>query len=160
MINSAFSGNRKYDLYHFLDKNELVKIDYPSGTDDVFHLIGNQVDIIPEIKRRANGNSLQFDDQLRIPGNYELNLSNEYVRSISFNYSRDESDLDTYNEVEIQAMIDSHPELNGMLYSGDFDDVISSLEQSATHTSLWKYCIILALMFFISEALILKMIKT
>lgn len=160
MINAAFSGNRKYSLYNILGHDELVDVDYPSGTDEVFHLKGKDMDIIPEIRRGLNGTQLQFDQQVRFPGNYEIRLSNEFVRNVSFNYGREESNLDCYEREEIEDVLSEHGELNARLYSGEFTEVISSLGKSASHVALWKYCIILALMFFIGEALILKLIKS
>jgi hypothetical protein len=92
---------------------------------------------------------LNFYDQPRNAGNYQLIVSNKVVDHISFNYPRNESNLlDSKNEM--YQNFENISQLNSFF---------KELKKSRTQTDYWKWLVYLCLFGIIAEILIQKFVK-
>ena len=95
-------------------------------------------------------------DQVRQAGTYQLQVNKQLLRPVSFNYDRKESDL---RPTEIDEVV------RGLQVPAD---VVDSQSPDLTHAitraqdgiQLWKYCILLALLFLAIEVALIRLIRT
>ena len=92
---------------------------------------------------------LNFYDEPKKAGNYQVFLENKVVDNISFNYPKNESNLllkngNNYKDFE---------EINSL------NSFFNDLKSNRSNTSYWKFFIILALICMVAEVLIQKFVK-
>jgi hypothetical protein len=127
--------------------------------DQVFHVINKTIgfDAIPNVKRTPAGTELSLDDQVKIAGNYEILAGGTIVNAISFNYNRRESNLIAKKLNEISEAIGSTS--SGEILDADNTSVGHTLAGMRDGISLWKYCILLTLLFLAIEILLIRYLK-
>lgn len=103
---------------------------------------------IPEQQVMNNRVKLRFADNPKLAGNYSIMDDASEVAKISFNYSRSES-----RTVRNEAMFEEFQIMN------DLTSVFDKLQSERTGNELWKYFIMLALLFLILEIIIQKFVK-
>jgi hypothetical protein len=92
---------------------------------------------------------LTFNDYPAQAGNYGIFKQDELLRNISFNYGRTESDLMQSNA---DAVADFRTAEN-------IDSVFTALQTNRTDNQIWKWFVIFALLFLVTEILIQKLVK-
>jgi hypothetical protein len=92
---------------------------------------------------------LTFNDYPAQAGNYGIFKQDELLRNISFNYGRTESDLTQSNA---DAVADFKNAQN-------IDSVFTALQTNRTDNQIWKWFVIFALLFLVTEILIQKLVK-
>lgn len=141
--------------YALLGADEPVMLSMAAA--EVCHLRNEEgtVDFIPDI-RRMNGRSHLFvHSDPRTAGFYTL-TSNQDREGLAFNYSRRESVMEFYAPAELRRLLKD----NGM----DCIEVASNQQKSmedyirAQHdgTPLWRWCLLLALLFLGSEIALIR----
>ena len=137
-----------------------------TGYDRESHFIlkNENIELIPEQRYLGNKIVLNLHDrnsqkmQLQEAGIYEL-VNSKGVgekKILAFNYNRNESILDYYTEDELEAVADS---LGYHVLGGAGSSQADILKGISPGTSLWKLCIILALVFIAAEILLIKFWK-
>lgn len=136
-------------LYTLMGKGQ--ELDVPIGLepDHILTLTQGEAQFIPPQRSYANRTSLLFDDVLETAGDYVIKNGDSVVMRASFNYSRNESHL-PYLGVENTIKGDVAPTVS---------EFFTALEKDHTVTPLWKWFVILALLFVLAEVLILKYFK-
>ncbi|MEQ8323139.1 MAG: BatA and WFA domain-containing protein [Vicingaceae bacterium] len=160
MLNAAFQGSSQRDLYHLLGQQGLIPVGNEITGEQAFHLVGEEFDIIPEIRRLRSGASIVYDDQIVQSGTFGIFLDGRQVRWVSFNHNRIESDPRCYDNQQLQDLVAADANGNKHFYSGNSAGLTARLSADSMPFSLWKYCVILALLFFIGELLVLKYMRT
>jgi hypothetical protein len=111
---------------------------------------------IPAVTVLERGTRLNYEGTVTQAGHYLVKQGNETLTSLSFNYNRKESDLRYFTTDELKTQISSS-NLNNISIieniSGSFTEVIQELQKGK---QLWKWCIILALIFILTEAAIAR----
>jgi hypothetical protein len=111
---------------------------------------------IPAVTVLNRGTRLSFEGTVTQAGHYLVKQENEILTSLSFNYNRQESDLRYFNADELKNRI-STSGLNNISVieniSGNFTEVLQELQKGR---QLWKWCIVIALLFIITEAAIAR----
>ena len=82
-------------------------------------------------------------------GNFSIEKKENNLKNISFNYSRTESDLESKNETTFEDFTKVN----------DISTVFNEIESSRSSKDFWKWFVILALVFLVSEMLIQKFVK-
>ena len=162
MYRMALLSEKSTKLSYFIGADD--RIDLPATTiagDEVFHLINEKsgFDIIPGHRNTGNGTVISINNQIEIAANYDLKLRDELVSVTAFNYNRAESQLKFRPAAELKSEIESLRLKNiKVIDSGDVEltRAFSSINEG---TRLWKYCIILVLIFLAFEVLLLKFWK-
>ncbi|HQE33027.1 MAG TPA: hypothetical protein PLQ70_00005, partial [Flavobacterium alvei] len=92
---------------------------------------------------------LTFNDYPEQAGNFGIYNQNERLQNISFNYNRTESDLAQANEEAISdyKTIDS------------IETVFNTLQTDRTDNQIWKWFVIFALLFLVTEMAIIRFMK-
>ena len=159
--NMALNSQYRSALQYVIGNETKIEINNDSKGETIYHLISDEIDIIPEVKHSSTGSLLYFHDQIEKSGNYKLNKNNASIgMGLAFNYSRRESEPDCYDIEELEALIQknawSNVELVDSTQRANLAQVISFQSQGK---ALWKYCLIFALIFMGLELVFTKFLK-
>ncbi len=131
------------------------------GGDRVYHLINKaeSVDVIAEEKVLAGKPAVFFQNQINKAGNYELQEGEKTVSVISFNYDRAESDLACMSNSELENIIASKGMSNITAMKPGNENLSVMMQHTSEGVHLWKWCIILALLFLGAEVLLIRFFR-
>ena len=137
-INALTIGNNNpFMVEVILSKDEILEIKNDSET------------FIPVQQILNDKVKLTFNDFPVQAGNFEIFNQKESLQNISFNYNRTESDLAQANENVLSQYktIDSVP------------TIFDTLQTDRTDNQIWKWFVIFALLFLVSEMAIIRFVK-
>ncbi|GAB5418563.1 MAG: BatA and WFA domain-containing protein [Crocinitomicaceae bacterium] len=126
--------------------------------DEVFHITGNNIDVIPQHEEISGVHYLSLNrldnfTQL-LAGNYAV-TTEKTLGNISLNFNRSESNLSYYEQSDIERIFGAN--------QFQYNEMSSSSELSTNDInkpfSYWKICIILTLIFVVSEMLLVRILK-
>jgi hypothetical protein len=124
-----------------LSKDEIISV--VSVTDE------KSEKFIPQQQILNNKVKLTFAESPNKAGNYNALKDNSILKNISFNYSRTESDL----RLDNSNLLESYENGNSI------EAVFDALQTNRTDNTIWKWFVILALLFVVLELLIQKLVK-
>lgn len=153
----ALNSQVQHPLFYTLGKDENMETAKLITGENVYHVRkeASDFDIIPEHKIIDTKAQINIHNQLREGGNYDLYAGKEKVMPLAFNFNRLESDLTCYTPEELQAFIDTKQQDNmHLLHSGEQN--LTSIIDTTEGKKLWKWCIILSLLFLALETLLLR----
>lgn len=125
----------------------------------------NNIEIIPI--QRISGNQLTLelpkatqlsDNQILESGYYELQLDGKTEKLLALNHDNEESKMEFYTPAELKNFFAGQKNVTifDNLLDGDF---VKTFQESNIGTPLWKYCVILALLFLAVEILLIRFMK-
>ncbi|MFY0627898.1 MAG: BatA domain-containing protein [Reichenbachiella sp.] len=148
---SAANQQLAYEL-----NRSVIQIQLDSLTqNDLYKLKREQDEIIPN--QKANGNTLLLDlpTFLMSPGFYDLELSGNASTSLAFNHVRTESQLEILSIPEIEEKFKNFS--NKEVYvSRQLDNFSKIMKDKYHRMELWKYALILSLVFLVAETLLIR----
>jgi hypothetical protein len=122
----------------------------------VFKLVKDSVEFIPE--QRLQGRSLVFSTpaEMTEAGVYSLVKGDSTITQLAFNFDKKNSLLDQYTAEELRLLIgDKYP--NVMVYeSTRAGSIKDQFNRDHVGTPLWKYCLLLSLMFLFTEIALIR----
>ena len=147
--NIAKASLKRPNLYSSLANSTNVDIAASLSDDNVLKLVKDDYEFIPRQRSLSNKVSLSFDGDLSEPGIYTVVQEDTPYGMLSFNYERKEGDL-RYLDVAT---------LSGNSQESSIAALFESFEKDNRITALWKWFVILALMFLFAEILLQKFMK-
>jgi hypothetical protein len=166
LYNMAVYSQQVKPLFYTLGRDEVIEQNNTvvSG-ENVFHIRSSDpsakgFDIIPEHKVNNNSTAIFVHSQLSNAGNYVLQLGDSLLTGISFNFDRKESDLSCYAPAELLKQKEALGLFNFSLIETGIRSLTDSLTEIDQGKKLWKWCIILALLFLAVEIALLRFWKT
>jgi len=136
-------------IYNILQNSVTIDIPVTLTKDNILKVSKGEFELIPQQQSLANRVSLTFDENLLVDGIYTVKENEKSISSISFNYTRNESELN-YLSVE---------RLNATSRATSIVSLFEMMEKDNTVTELWKWFVILAILFLLVEILIQKYLK-
>ncbi len=151
MFKSALSGSYSLPLSYTIGRGDWVEVPTPtsSNTDEVYHLSGQNVDIIPKHIAQHNHIKLNISDQIKKSGFYSLSLQNIVQRIIALNYDRRESDIRIIPAQELSKKY-------RVIQKYTPTDIKQFVEDNEKGKPLWKWALIFALIALALEQLIIR----
>ena len=136
-------------LYFSIGKPEEVSLDLSLQKDEILKLSSPKAGFIPRQQSFQNKVKLFFDDLPSTAGHYNILRDATVLQTLGFNYDRRESNLSYLKPQNLKdfKVLDSVPKV--------FDEIQSAGEVDL----LWKWFAIFALIFLLTEMLILKFFK-
>lgn len=140
-----------------INRNPNVLVENNNMNDKtIYHLVRNDFDAIPEQKAVGNKMLININNAITQAGFYTLKLPNaKDTTTIAVNYDRSESVLEYWQMDELKK--------NSTLKNAEWlkentgnADYINELQHGMP---LWKVCIILALLFLLTEVLLIRFMK-
>jgi hypothetical protein len=144
------------------EKDELFFNENIAVEDNVLHLINEEkkTDIVPQLKTVNGGMQITTNGLLNNAGYYNLMNANNTLAVFSFNYNRKESNMQFMNQDDLQEKAEASHLSNYAFYNDQGGSLTKKISQLSEGISLWKYCIIIALLAFLAEILIIRIWKT
>lgn len=124
-------------------------VDALLSKDEIVTVKNNVESFIPVQQILNNKVKMTFNENPLEAGNFEIINGKTVIKNISFNYNRSESNLELANP----GAIGDFKEIN------DIESVFNSIQIDRTDTQIWKWLVILALLFIALEILIQKFVK-
>lgn len=140
IIATTIGENKPFMIDALLSKDEIVSI---KNTNDA-----SGEKFIPVQQLLNDKVKLTFNDYPEQAGNFGVFKQDALLKNISFNYARTESDL--------QANPDA---VSDFKTAENADIVFSQLQTNRTDNAIWKWFVIFALLFLVTEILIQKLVK-
>jgi len=119
------------------------------GKDEIVNVKNDKESFIPVQQILNTKVKLTFNDNPKEAGNFSVFNNNQPIENTSFNYTRTESNLANINT---DAVAD-FKEISSV------DSIFDTLQTNRADNQLWKWFVILALVFVILEVLIQKFVK-
>ncbi len=143
------------DLYYSLNE-PVIKLKLDSLRQDaIFKLISDGIEVIPSQRIVGNDIYLEPPKYEMQAGFYDLFFQTSSRGTLSFNNSRDESQLDQYQAEELEGNFSS--DTNVVIFESDNAQAFSrEVKEKYLGVPLWKYALILALIFLLAEILLIR----
>lgn len=123
-------------------------IDANLGKDEIVEVSGKGEKFIPVQQILNNKVKMTFNDYPNQAGSYTIFNKEKAIRNVGFNYDRTEGDL-TSNA----GLLSDYKTVDSV------ETVFDTLQTDRTNTDIWKWFVILALIFLTTELLIQKFVK-
>ncbi len=114
---------------------------------------------IPETTVTNIGTRLNFGSLINEAGHYLIKNGDETVSTIALNYDRSESDLRYFSTTELEDQIENSGLINTTLIDDVSTNFAEIFDEIQNGKQLWKWCIMLALLFILAEVLITRFWK-
>ena len=154
MYQAALLSIRAQNLFYQLNSEQMIEL--PKITlnpNQNLKLRKDKFEAIPDLRQNGNFSQLYIADQIKQVGNYQLFKNDSLLAILSFNDAGSESDMTYASDQEIRNNFEGKKiELLNPV-AGSMDNMIKSVNQGS---SLWKICLILALLFFAAEILLIR----
>ncbi|MEQ8925337.1 MAG: VWA domain-containing protein [Fulvivirga sp.] len=138
--------------YHTNDEYINVKID-SVRVDNVLKLSNDEVEFIPPQRILNNSVQLQIPSNQLNAGFYNLTFNTDTITTLAFNVPQSESILDQYSIEALDQLFKGNTQVLATANEVDFR---KKLENKYHGTALWKLAIVLALVFLLSEVLLIR----
>lgn len=136
-----------------IGKNQSTVVETLLSKDEIVSIKNSQKNakgnFIPVQQILNNKVKLTFNDNPTIAGNYGVFNNSNSVDNLSFNYDRTESNLSNPNTNAASEF----EELN------DLETIFDTIQTNRTDSQIWKWFVLLTLLFLVIEILIQKLVK-
>lgn len=154
----AISSAKDTRIAYTIGQDEsLIADNFSQGNETVYKLKGTSEEFIPEQRTVGSKVYLGVNNMIKEAGYYKLFLSEEEtLAEYAFNYDRKESELDYFNEDDLNGIVQNRMSVISLENKASFE---AEIEERSQGVVLWRWCLILALLFLLFEVLILRFWK-
>jgi hypothetical protein len=145
--NMAMTNANANNQTFTIGANESFLIEATLSKDEVVSIQNASSSFIPMQQILPTKVKINFGDYPEQAGNFAINQKNNTIAKVSFNYPRNESNLNTNTTL---------PKVN---YVNNSETVLNTLLAERTDTILWKWFLMATLLFLLIELLIQKFVK-
>ncbi|MCA0347713.1 MAG: BatA and WFA domain-containing protein [Bacteroidetes bacterium] len=132
-----------------IGSNQPFVVETTMGKDEIVELKNDIERFIPSQQLMASKVKMTFNENPKNAGNFGIFNGNNLIENLGFNYNRSESNLSQSNS----NIADDFSLIN------DVDSVFNTIQIDRTDTQIWKWFVMLALLFLVIELLIQKFVK-
>lgn len=162
IIKASILSLKPTPLYYQTAKNEAISITNATKlSDKPLHIIkeDKKADIIPEHRLINNQTTLFTQNQITEAGQYLITDNTTTYNGLAFNFNRKESDMQFYSVDDLKKYIDENDIKNASVLNPLETNLPSALKESTDGKKLWKLFLVLALLFLLSEILIIRLFR-
>ncbi len=152
----SFSATQSEKISYAIGKDNYTEVNNTSSNNEIIYKIKGEEEFIPGQTNMGNTTLVNFNNMIRKAGFYNLNLEDQMVKGLAFNYDRIESNLDYESKEELEDKYGADANVIGNTASADLSQIIKQKDQGIR---FWKWCLILALIFLAIETLLLRFWK-
>jgi hypothetical protein len=157
MYQTALLSLRNQNLFYKLNREQQIELPKISlNSNQTLKLKNEKFEAIPDLRQNENFSQLYIADQIKLAGNYQLLKNDSLIAVLSFNEAGSESDMSYASDEEIKKLF---PEQRIEILNTDPGSLTNAVKSINQGTSLWKVCLILALVFFAAEILLIRFYK-
>jgi len=152
----ALSSGARASLSYTIGEDDVVALSSLSGATAERYQMAGPTEFIPAVTTTGQIGYLDVRDQISSAGYYDLKLEDEVIESLSFNYNRQESDVQYGDISRVASNISSTAEVLSEVALADLSGYISERNDGVR---LWRWCLILALLFLLLEIGLIRLWK-
>ena len=152
----SISKGKKDQIAYTIGDDNLIETDNIISDDEIVYTIKGPSEFIPGQYNIGSKFMLDVKDQVKEAGFYQVTLDDEQLATIAFNFNRLESDL---RYIDINQLTETYGSSMDVI-STDANNLTEFIETEESGRPLWKWCIILVLVFLALESLLLRLWKT
>ena len=158
IFNMSIINDNEKKLSYIIGRDRNIVLDKINTSEKgLIKIKGSDQEFIPKQINAQNKVKLDIQDQITKPGIYNIYKENVLVQKVAFNYDRRESKLEYYNEDQIKEKLGESITVYGKNKNKiNFTEEINSKQNGI---ELWKWSLILALIFLGIEILLLRFWK-
>jgi hypothetical protein len=156
MYKIAFgSKNIDNNLYYAVDES-IIRLPVDSiNQNTIVKLKSDESEFIPSQRISSGSLFIELPPENIDPGFYNVMVDSRKLTTLAFNYDSKESKLDQYNINELDTIFVADGNIN--VFNADSEaGFTNALKKQYKGTPLWKYALILALMFLLAEVLLIR----
>jgi hypothetical protein len=154
---AAFSRRSDKQLYQLLSQN-LLSLSADSLNDNQLITLKGETEVTPA-QRNVNKQVLIDLSGLDLePGHYQATIENDTVSTIAFNMTKSESIMKSLSRNELIDFFGSSADVYD-LDSSSSSEIAEVLKENYQGVSLWKYALMLSILFVLIEVLLLRFWK-
>ena len=132
-----------------IGENKPFIIETLLGKDEIVNVKNDKESFIPVQQILNSKVKLTFNDNPKEAGNFSVFNTSQPIENISFNYNRTESNLSNRNS----EVVSDFKKISNV------DSIFDALQANRADNQLWKWFLILTLLFIALEVLIQKFVK-
>ncbi len=159
LINIASSSSLINTNYYIIGNDKEIKTTINNISNDIIHIKGDNIDIIPTIHQRNGEQLLNYHNQITKNGIYSIISNNKTLDKVAFNYNTSESIISSMNTDELKEFISKNNIKNIKIISTNNTQLNKIITEQENGKEYWKIAILLSLLFFAFEILLIKLIK-
>lgn len=155
----AISTGKEQPIAYTIGKNAYLEVDNQQllGAESVYKIKGTGEEFIPEQRKIESKVVLGVYDQIKEAGFYDLFIKEgEDKANFAFNFNRKESKLDYWSEADLKSIVGTNVTVLTSNTTTDYEQLIGERNEGIP---LWRWAIILALVFLGIEGLLLRFWK-
>ncbi len=137
------------NLYYTIGEHNEFAVAVSLPQDHILNIRNEQTDFIPLQQNSSNSVLITTTDQPEMAGIFGIYDKDNRIENVSYNYSRSESRMIYMNPASWQG-VENHNSINA---------VFQELATAGEIKNLWKWFVILALLFLAIEMFLLKFLK-
>jgi len=152
----ALSSGIRKPLYYTIGEDEIITSSNLPQSNTGGYIMEGPAEFIPGISNHGGEHYIDIRDQIKTAGQYSLSLNEEKLQALSFNYNNIESDI-TYRDVEsINQELGGRANVISNVVTADLSNIIHERRHGM---SLWRWCLILALLMLLVETALIRFWK-
>ena len=132
-----------------IGENQTYLFDASLSKDEIVSVKSVLENFVPAQQILSNKVKLSFNDYPKQAGNFGLYKTDELLKNISFNYKRTEGNLALADD----AIVSDYKKINSI------ESLYNTLETDRSNNVLWKWFVLLTLLFLVLEVFIQKYVK-
>ena len=152
----AISSTSGQNLYYTIDEDEIIDIRNLTNLSQSNYTVTGPSEFIPSVIVNQGRSVIDVRGQIKERGIYNLTLEDQTIHKMAFNYDRIESDVSYGDLDDISADISPTAEIINQTATADISQVIQNKKSGI---QLWRWCLILALVFLLIETILLRIWK-
>ena len=160
LINLATSSVRTESLYNTIGPEDYFTSNEIKNSNNLIHLKNNKIDIITTQKTYLGQQVFYTQNQISENGIYSVVEKGEIIDAIAYNYTTTESKSKMLEINELKEWKSSMNLKNIQIINGNTKSLISKINDRQKGKELWKIALIFSLLFFATEILLIKLIKS
>jgi hypothetical protein len=152
---AALSLVKNEKLYYEISDSQIQLRKEAIEATDIIKLRRDEMEIVPSQYAKDNTIFMEIPKYTLSPGFYNIVKGEDSIKTVAFNFNREESFLTQIDENEIEEMF----EQTARIYAGDdLESFQLELKEKFTGKQLWKYCLVLALFFLLVEIAFIRLL--
>lgn len=159
MLKVALSSNNAEEpLAYSVNTSSLMLKNSEINTANSFKLKSKEMEVIPAVYPQNAESLLDLSGSTLKTGFYEIVHNDHVLKTIALNYTKAESQLESYDNEQLQQRYAGNKHVKVVDAQG-INEVVKEIKSDFDNNYLWKYCLVLALIFLAIEVLLLRFLK-
>ena len=158
MYRIAASGKRNENKAYYQTSESLItlKVDSLFGEEPV-KLLGQQ-EIVPTQRKMNDQLVMEIPKFAIVPGFYRAIFQRDTLDLLAFNLDKAESFLDQFKGEQVKELLGGGDNIS-LFQASSVEAFSNAIKDRYLGTPLWKYAIVLALLFLLAEVLLIRFLK-